>query len=439
MQNVVVAQSGGPSPVINSSLLGVIEGCRAFPNTFGRIFGACHGIEGVLTEKLINLSDQPEAELALLDTTPGAGAIGTCRYKIGEAQDDDLLRTLDVFAAHRVGYFFYIGGNDSMDTAARLTRAATDRGQPLVCIGIPKTIDNDVGDPEFALVDHTPGYGSVARYWACVTQNMNEENAGFAPAGPVLVMQAMGRTAGFIPAAARLADPERRWPMQLYLAEANISLEEMADRINDMLRARGRCLVVVSEGFDVGDLGARRDAFGHIEYAASSRSVQQQVVNFLHARGLPVHGWAHGQMPGCDQRTNAVYASTVDRREAREVARHGVQLAAGGKAGVMAAIQRAAESDYRAVYGDVKLEAVANFARQLPAAWLSENRVDVTDDFVRYARPLIGEDWAPVPIEDGLQRFARLSPDFVEPRCAAYVPAAHRPGTTSAKPSPIKS
>lgn len=423
-RHVVVAQSGGPSPVINNSLRGVIEGCRAAPDTFGTVLAGWHGIEGLLREELLDLSAQPPREIDLLEHTPAAGAIGTCRYKIRDADSPDLTRVLDVFAAHDVGYFFYIGGNDSMDTADKLSRAAAARGLDLICVGVPKTIDNDVGDPAFRLLDHTPGYGSVARYWACMAQNMNEENAGFAPAGPVLVMQAMGRTAGFIPAAARLADPERRWPMLIAMAESGLTLEELVVRVNDMVRRRGRCLLVVSEGFPVGDLGANRDAFGHIEYAASRTTVTQVVVNRLHDVGLAARGWAHGQVAGCDQRSMSAYASTVDLAEAFAVGRHATVLARTAGTGWMASITREPGDAYRAAYGQVALGDVANFHRQLPADWITPDGTDVTDAFVRYARPLIGERWAPVPLENGLPRYARLEPRFVTPRCPAYVPAA---------------
>ena len=208
-RNVVVAQSGGPTAVINSSLLGVVEACRSYPNRFGGIYAAYHGIEGVLKEEFLDLSAQPEEELALLRTTPAAGAIGTCRYKIKPDQVEDMERIIEVFRAQNVGFFFYIGGNDSMDTANRVSELAEEHGLDLVCIGVPKTIDNDLGDQGFALIDHTPGYGSTARYWTHMIQNLNEENRGSCPSDPVLVVQAMGRKIGFIPASARLADPHR--------------------------------------------------------------------------------------------------------------------------------------------------------------------------------------------------------------------------------------
>ena len=424
-KNVIVAQSGGPSPVINNSLRGVIEGCRAYPDTFGRVLSGWHGIEGILKEELLDLSAQPQKEIDLLENTPAAGAIGTCRYKIKDSESPDIRRVLDVFETHKVGYFFYIGGNDSMDTADKISRAAAERGLELVCTGVPKTIDNDVGDPEFKLMDHTPGYGSTARYWACLAQCMNEENAGFRPAGPVHVMQAMGRTAGFIPAAARLADPDRQWPMHIYMTESGLALDDLVDRVNDELTTSGRCLVVVSEGFDVGDLGAVRDAFGHIEYGGSRTNVQQVVINALHDKGMPVSGWAHGQLPGCDQRSMALHASTVDLEEAFEVGRHATLLAHTDGTGFMATILREPGNTYRAAYGKVELPEVANFHRQLPASWISDNGIDVIDDFVDYARPLIGDAWAPVPLENGLQRFARLERNFVDPRCPVYLPASY--------------
>ncbi|RKY84436.1 6-phosphofructokinase, partial [candidate division KSB1 bacterium] len=290
LKNVVVAQSGGPSPVINNSLRGVIDSCKRFPEIFGTIYAGYHGIEGILREELLDLSAQPEEEIALLRTTPAAGAIGTCRYKLKSTQQEDFERVVEVFKAHDVGYFFYIGGNDSMDTANKVSILARKRGLDLVAVGVPKTIDNDVGDSEFKLIDHTPGYGSVARYWAYNIQNANEENRGSSPSDPVLVIQVMGRKIGFIPAAARLADPYREMPLQIYMPESNLTLEQMAENVNQELSRSGRCLVVVSEGFPVGDLGELKDAFGHTAFSSSKLTVQQVVVNYLNSVGLKAHG-----------------------------------------------------------------------------------------------------------------------------------------------------
>ncbi|MBN1556891.1 MAG: 6-phosphofructokinase, partial [Lentisphaerae bacterium] len=324
-----------------------------------------------------------------------------------------------------IGYFFYNGGNDSMDTAQKVSALAREAGLDLVATGVPKTIDNDVGDSGFRLIDHTPGYGSVARYWAYCIQNANEENAGSCPSDPVLVIQMMGRKIGFIPAAARLADPDRRLPLQIYMPESGLTLEDMADRVNDALKQHGRCIVALSEGFDVGDIGARRDAFGHVQFGSSGITAQQAAVTYLNERGLAARGAARGNTAGTDQRDTAVYMSTVDMEEAFHVGLKAAEIAARDGNGWMATLLREPGETYAVRYDKVPLEAVANSERTFPEAWLTPDRTDVTDAFVRYARPLIGDAWPEIPLEGGLQRFARLRPVFAERRCGPYVPEAY--------------
>ncbi|MFP4058533.1 MAG: diphosphate--fructose-6-phosphate 1-phosphotransferase [Candidatus Brocadiia bacterium] len=425
-RNVLYAQSGGPSPVINNSLRGLVDTCRAFPDTFATLYAGYHGIEGVLTEQLLDLTDQPDEEIALLRNTPAAGAIGTCRYKLKEDQDEDYERIIQVLKAHDIGYFFYNGGNDSMDTAHKVGQLAAQRGLDLVATGVPKTIDNDVGDTEFQLIDHTPGYGSVARYWACCVQNAIEENRGSSPSDPVLVVQAMGRKIGFIPAAARLADPARQASLQVYIPEAGLGLSDLADKVNDALRERGHVLLVVSEGLDVGEIGESTDSFGHTQFSASQITVGQIVVNTLNQRGIAARGAARGQVPGTDQRDTAIYASTVDLDEAYKVGQKAALIAKDEGSGWMATILRRPGPIYAVDYEKVELEKVANSERQFPAEWIAPSKVDVTDAYVAYARPLIGDDWPSVPLVGGIQRFARLQPRFAEKRCEPYVPQAYR-------------
>jgi 6-phosphofructokinase 1 len=425
-KNVIVAQSGGPTPVINNTLRGILAICQAMPDKFGVVYGGYHGIEGVLKEELLNLSVQPAEEIALLSVTPAAGSIGSCRYKLKEKQQEDFNRIIDVFRAHDVGYFFYIGGNDSMDTAHRVAQLAQERGLDLVAVGAPKTIDNDVGDTEFKLIDHTPGYGSVARFWALYIQCANEENAGSSPSEPVLVLQAMGRKVGFIPAAARLADPHREMPLQLYFAESGLTLEVMADLVNDELKRSGRCIAVVSEGFDVGSLGEMKDGFGHIMYSSSGMTVERVVTNYLNQVGLKARGVARSNLPGTDQRHNMIYASTVDLDEAYKVGEKAAQIAVQDGSGYMSTILREAGENYDVRYDKVRLELVANSERSFPPKWIAPNRVDVTDDFVRYARPLIGDHWPTIPLLDGRQRFARLQKVFASQKLPGYVPQAYR-------------
>jgi len=425
MRNLVVAQSGGPTPVINNTLRGIVESARRF-RAIGKVYGARHGIEGVLKEELLDLTAQPQEEIALLRYTPAAGSIGTCRYKLRPNQTEDYERVIEVFRAHQVGYFLYIGGNDSMDTAEKIALLAQERGLELVVVGAPKTIDNDVGDAEFRLIDHTPGYGSVARYWMHKVQEANEENAGSAPADPVLVMQAMGRRIGFIPAAARLADPQREMPLLIRLAESPCPLAQLADAVNDCLRRAGRCLLVISEGFDVGESGVLKDAFGHAAYGSAKYSVAQVVVNYLNQVGLPCKGAARWNVPGTDQRHSIFYASTVDLDEAYRVGEKAVELAAAGQGGFMATILRNPSTIYTVHYDKAPLRAVANSERTFPAHWITLDGNDVTDDFVRYARPLVGDDLPHVPLCDGRLRFARLQPLYVERKLPAYVPQADR-------------
>ena len=429
MKNVIIAQSGGPSSVINNTLRGIIETCKYFPDKFGTIYGGWHGIEGVLKEEILNLTAQPEQEIALLRTTPAAGSIGTCRYKLKDKQQKDFQRILEVFKAHNIGYFFYIGGNDSQHTAFKVSEMARIGGLDLIAVGVPKTIDNDVGDSEFQLIDHTPGYGSVARYWAHAIQAANEENQGSSTADPVLVLQAMGRKIGYIPAAARLADPNRELPLQIYMSESGVSAMEMADRVNDQLKKDGRCIVVVSEGFELVGEDPRilgngvthvKDSFGHVEYGAAKLAAYQQVVNFLNDVGLKSRGSARGQVPGTDQRHAMIYASTVDLDEAYKVGQKAVDIALNDGNGWMATILRTQGPVYFVRYDKVPLEKVALSERSFPEQWIAPNRIDVTDDFIRYASPLIGLDWPSVPLVNGLQRFTKFNPIFADKKLDAY-------------------
>jgi 6-phosphofructokinase len=339
---------------------------------------------------------------------------------------------LDVFKAHDVGYFIYIGGNDSMDTAAKIAKLAADRGLELVAVGAPKTIDNDVGDSEFKLIDHTPGFGSVAKYWMHMVQNANEENAGSSPADPVLVMQAMGRKIGFIPAAARLADPQREMPLEIALAESGLSLEQLADNVNAQLKEHGRCMVVVSEGFPVGDLGIRKDSFGHAMFGASETTVERTVVNYLNGKGLSAAGAARGNVPGTDQRHAIALASTVDLDEAYRAGQKAAELAAAGESGYMATILRIPGRIYGVTYDKAPLDKVANSERTFPKAWIAPGGRDVTDDFVRYAMPLVGEDMPTIPLVGGRQRLARLQPIFADQVLPPYVPEGARKSRSGA-------
>ncbi|NLU36857.1 MAG: 6-phosphofructokinase [Clostridiales bacterium] len=420
-RNALVAQSGGPSPVINASLQGVLEACFQ-SDRIETVYAAYRGIEGVLLEELIDMSKQPIEEIRRLKNTPAAGAIGSCRYKLKEGNEADFQRIVDVFKAHNIGYFFYIGGNDSMDTADKVNKLAHEQGYELTVMGVPKTIDNDLGDEERTIIDHTPGYGSCARYWAYIIQNIDEENRAMCTSECVSVIQAMGRDSGFITAAARLADPNREMPLQLYLPESKLSMEDLLANVDRELLRSGRCIVVVPESFMTDPESQRRDGFGHVEYGASKTTAMQQVVNALNEHGLPVRGQATGQVPGVLQRGVSLHASVVDREEAYALGKNAVEYALSGITGKMATILRNSDEPYSVRYDNVPLSVVANRVRYLPKEWIAPSGIDVTDDFIRYARPLIGDSMPSIELEGGLQRFARIKPVFVDKKLPDYTP-----------------
>ncbi len=431
--NAVVAQSGGPTAVINNSVRGVVERLDEAAQV-DKVYGPRSGILGVLRNELIDLTAQEHAEILRLGETPSAGALGSCRYKLasketGDIYTDDYERILQVFEAHNVGMFFYIGGNDSMDTANRVAEMARDAGQDVQGIGIAKTVDNDVGGPlqddgTFAVCDHNPGYGSVARYWAVNVLEANEENKASHTSDPVLIMQAMGRRVGFITASARLADPERRMPLLVFIPEAlskddpEQNLEFIATRVNETLREAGRCMVVLTEGAGLGDVGVLRDAFGHAQFSACRTTAAHLLMNHLNGidrtdeKGraqsrLVRPGIARVDVPGTMQRRDSLRTSSVDLEEAYRVGVQAAELALDGKSGLMATILRKPKAEYEVEYGEVPLEEVANAERNFPEQWIAESGADVTDGFVDWARPLMG---APLP------DFARLAPQTAPDR-----------------------
>ena len=239
------------------------------------------------------------------------------------------------------------------------------------------------------------------------------------------MIQMMGRKIGYIPAAARLADPGRQMPLQIYMPESGLTLEQLADNVNDELKRSGRCIVALSEGFDVGEIGARRDSFGHVEFGASDLTAQQVVVSYLNDNGLSARGSARGNVSGTDQRDTAIYASVQDLDEAYRLGWNAVEIARKAGSGWMSTILRKPGEAYEVYYDKVPLEKVANSERTFPAEWLTDSKIDVTDDFIRYAQPLMGDKWPEIPLENGLQRFARLKRVFAEKKCPAYIPEAY--------------
>jgi 6-phosphofructokinase 1 len=436
VKNVVIAQSGGPTSVINNSIRGAIDEL-ILSKKIAKIYGARMGILGVLKEELIDISSQEPHQIALLAETPSAGTIGSCRYKI--KNDEDLARIVEVFKKHNVGYFFYCGGGDSMDTANKINGLAKRNNLELICTGIPKTIDNDVGgllqsDGTFAVCDHDPGYGSVARNLAVNILEANEENKASYTSDPVLVIGVMGRKIGFIPAAARLADPKREMPLLIILPESlskddyQGNLEFITKKVNEKLKKQGRCMVVIGEGVNVGDLGILRDSFGHAQFSASENTVEQSLINYLNGTDkknnqgraqsrLIVKGIARSERPGTRQRREIAYVSEIDKEEAYQVGVYAAKIALSGENGFMSTIVRNPDLAYKVNYDKILLDTVANSERKFPKKWIASNKVDVTDEFINWALPLIGE---PLP------RFAKFKEIYIAKKCGEYVPVEYR-------------
>ena len=385
MKNVVIAQSGGPTSVINNSIRGAIDEL-ILSKKINKIYGAEMGILGVLKEELIDISSQEPNQIALLAETPSAGTIGSCRYKI--KNDEDLARIIEVFKKHNVGYFFYCGGGDSMDTANKINKLAKRNNLELICTGIPKTIDNDVGGPlqadgTFAVCDHDPGYGSVARNLAINILEANEENKASYTSDPVLVIGVMGRKIGFIPAAARLADPKREVPLLIILPESlskddhQGNLEFITKKVNEKLKKQKRCIVVIGEGVNVGDLGILRDSFGHAQFSASENTVEQALINYLNGTDrkdnqgraqsrLIIRGIARSERPGTRQRREIAYVSEIDKHEAYQVGVYAAKIALSGENGFMSTIVRNPDLPYAVNYDKILLDTVANSEREFP-------------------------------------------------------------------------
>ncbi|MDD5013849.1 MAG: diphosphate--fructose-6-phosphate 1-phosphotransferase [Atribacterota bacterium] len=436
MKNVVIAQSGGPTSVINNSIRGAIDEL-ILSKKINKIYGAEMGILGVLKEELIDISSQEPNQIALLAETPSAGTIGSCRYKI--KNDEDLARIIEVFKKHNVGYFFYCGGGDSMDTANKISKLAQKEKLELICTGLPKTIDNDVGGPlqdngTFAVCDHNPGYGSVARNLAINILEANEENKASYTSDPVLVIGVMGRKIGFIPAAARLADPKREMPLLIILPESlskddhQGNLEFITEKVNEKIKKQRRCIVVIGEGVNVGDLGILRDGFGHAQFSASENTVEQALINYLNGTDrkdnqgraqsrLVIRGIARSERPGTRQRREIAYVSEIDRDEAYQVGVYAAKIALSGENGFMSTIVRNLDLPYAVNYDKILLDTVANSEREFPKKWIASNRVDVTDEFINWALPLIGE---PLP------RFTKFKEIYIAKKCGKYVPVEYR-------------
>jgi len=417
--NILYAQSGGVTPVINATAAAVIETAREHSGSIGRVIAAADGIIGALEERLIDTGGFDEASLRLLGKTPG-GVFGSCRYKLKSMEDNrrEYQRLIEVLDAHGIGTFFYNGGNDSADTAHKVAVMAAELGYPLNAIGIPKTIDNDL-----AVTDNCPGFGSVAKYVAVSILEASLDVMSMSSSSTkVFIMEVMGRHAGWIAAASGLARREAHDPPQVILfPEVPFDKERFLAAVDESVRRHGYCSVVVSEGARYADGtfladAGTTDAFGHRQLGGVAPVVAAMVKGEL---GHKYH-WAVSDYL---QRSARHIASLTDVEHARAVGRAAVELALEGRTGVMPVIERVSDDPYDWRIATAALEDIANHEKTMPAEFITADGFGITPDARRYLEPLIrGEDY-PEYDEHGLPRYFRPELSLLERRLADFAPA----------------
>lgn len=374
-KNILVAHGGGPTAVINTSLQGVIETAR-ISGKFNKIYGAKFGVEGILKNDFIDLTNIPSSVVGKLNKTP-ASAIGSCRRKLTDA---DYPAVIECMKKNDIGVFFYNGGNDSMDTCNKISILAEKEGMDLQVIGIPKTMDNDL-----AFTDNCPGFGSAARY-AAINASELALDANALPIH-VVVMELMGRNAGWITASSFLASRLTNCEVLTYLPELPVSMDKMLSDIEAAYAKGHGCLVTVSEGLcglDGNPLTETGivDGFGHKVPGGVGEYVSREIMSKLSLK-------SRSEKPGLLGRTSILYQSEVDREEAYMVGKRAVEVALEGKSGSMVAIEANRDNGFKFSLSLVPLSSVANVEKKFPIEWIEDGN-KISDKFFDYALPLIG-------------------------------------------------
>ena len=398
----VIGQSGGPTSVINSSVLGALEAALDNPS-ITRVFGMAHGFKGLLNDDLYDIDKEDRDELALLRYTPSS-ALGSCRYKIAdpELDDTDYKRILEVFKKHDVRYFFYNGGNDSMDTCNKINQYMQSVGYDCRVMGVPKTIDNDLFG-----TDHCPGYASAAKYIATSIMEVYQD-AHVYDTGMIVVVEIMGRHAGWLTAASALAGEYGAGPDLIYLPETDFSMPDFIEDVKRIYQEKGNCIVAVSEGihYENGDFVseakvAANDGFGHAQLGGLATILSQVLKE---ETGAKVRGIELNLL----QRCAAHLASETDIEESYMAGKVAVENAVNGINGRMIGFERGVQDGkYACRTKLIPLMEVANVEKKIPREWINEAGNGVNHQFIEYALPLIqGEP--NLPRQDSLPRFAKL-------------------------------
>ena len=413
-KNIFYAQSGGVTAVINATACGVIETARK-SRRVGKVLAGKNGIIGALREELIDTSKESAKAIAGLRHTP-SGAFGSCRYKLKSLEENaaEYRRLIDVFRAHDIGYFFYNGGGDSQDTAHKVSQLSTTMGHPITCIGIPKTVDNDL-----PITDTCPGFGSVAKYVAVSTREAGLDVASMAESSTkVFVLEVMGRHAGWIAAAGGLARDSAAAPPHVILFP-EIAFDEKAflAKVKATVDKVGYCVIVASEGAQYADGrfladAGMKDAFGHTQLGG----VAPTLVDMIKAE----HGYkCHWSVADYLQRAARHIASATDVEQAYAVGKAAVAFALEGKNAVMPVIQRKRSKPYRWDIGEAPLGKVANVEKMMPRSFISKDGFGITASAREYLSPLIqGEDYP--PYRDGLPQYVRLKNQLVRKKLPAF-------------------
>jgi len=409
-KNILYAQSGGVTPVINATACGVIQAARQNRDRIGKVLAGKDGIIGILREELIDTSKESKADIAALRHTPG-GAFGSCRFKLKSIEESrrEYERLIEVLKAHNVGYFFYNGGGDSADTAYKVSQIGAKLGFPVQCIGVPKTIDNDL-----PITDCSPGFGSVAKYVAVSIMEASLDVASMASSSTkVFILEVMGRHAGWIAAAGGLAQRAAGDPPHIILfPEVVFDEKAFLAKVKHSVESYGSCSIVVSEGVRSPDgrflaEAGTRDAFGHAQLGGVAPVLADLVQRNL---GYKYH-WAVSDYL---QRSARHLASKTDVDQAYAVGVAAVRLALEGKSGVMPVIERLSDRPYRWKIGEAQLSKVANREKMMPRNYISRDGFGITAAARRYLEPLIqGEDYPPYD-RQGLPRYVTLRKTLVQ-------------------------
>lgn len=401
--NLIFGQSGGPTAVINASASGVFQEALKHGDVIDKVYGAHHGIVGMLNEDFYLMNEEDPEQLELLKYTP-ASALGSVRYKLADADEDetDYKRLLDVFRKYNIRYFFYNGGNDSMDTCNKISKYMAEAGWEMRCMGVPKTIDNDLFG-----TDHSPGYGSAAKYLATSTMEVYHDATVYNNV-QITILEVMGRNAGWLTAATSLANIDGFGPDLIYLPEKTFDLDDFYADVDDALDRNNKAIIAVSEGVHTADglsipeiVGeVDYDAFGHKQYGGTAEVLGDLLKDRFNCKIRTIEF-------SLLQRAAAHLASLTDIEEAYNAGAKAVQAALEGETDKMVGFKRKDTDEYEIEYILIPLEDVANAEQKFPEEWITNNGTGISEKFYDYALPLIQGE-TKLPKENGLPKFAKL-------------------------------